>query len=536
MPRHLIVGDSVTDLVAAGSSGEVQWNSGGSIAGASGLITNGTKLGVGISPTAMLHLKAGTASANTAPLKFTAGTNLGTPETGALEFNGANLFITDNVLSGIRRTLLYADLSNLTGTVSIARGGTATTSQTTNGLCYYNGSIITSGSNVTYDGTTFQVNGKYFATTFNTASTPTTSDGLAIAWNKSGGSAEVNFYNRFNNGGGSQGGFDYWQGTASNTYTRLAFLDANSYLYLYRSSSGVQLGGDWSLSRDGSASATVSGRLYVNAGTWTSTSTNRSAIQSGVTLNPSGASSARVWGLFFGANGAGNQNITDGWALNGMEGNAGYSGSATCAGANGVLAYCYNNGTGTLTDARGLHLIGMPDNAASGGHMTNIYWLEVNPYAPAFSANNQKRIGIQIDAMPSVGLWTGCTSAAIAITGTSGNTRDGIQFGGDSFLYRPSSGVIGTDVDFAVMTAGKGLRVKEGSNAKMGTSTLVGGTVTVSTTAVTANSRIFLTGQNSSGTHGELTVSARVAGTSFTITSSSGTDTRSVAWLLMEPA
>ena len=49
------------------------------------------RVGIGnTSPTAMLHLKAGTASTSTAPLKFTAGTNLTTPEDGAMEFDGSN--------------------------------------------------------------------------------------------------------------------------------------------------------------------------------------------------------------------------------------------------------------------------------------------------------------------------------------------------------------------------------------------------------------------------------------------------------------
>lgn len=85
-------------------------------------------------------------------------------------------------------------------------------------------------------------------------------------------------------------------------------------------------------------------------------------------------------------------------------------------------------------------------------------------------------------------------------------------------------------------TFGDGFKVTEGSDEAMGVATLTAGTVTVSTAKVTANSRIFLTGQNSSGTHGELTVSARSVGVSFTITSSSGSDTRSVAWLLVEPS
>ena len=81
-----------------------------------------------------------------------------------------------------------------------------------------------------------------------------------------------------------------------------------------------------------------------------------------------------------------------------------------------------------------------------------------------------------------------------------------------------------------------GLYITEGSNKMMGAATLVAGTVTVNNTAVTANSRIFLCCQTPGGTPGFLRVSARVAGTSFTILSSSGTDTSTVAWLIVEPA
>jgi len=73
-------------------------------------------------------------------------------------------------------------------------------------------------------------------------------------------------------------------------------------------------------------------------------------------------------------------------------------------------------------------------------------------------------------------------------------------------------------------------------NLAAGSATLVAGTVTVSTTNVTANTIIILTGQNSSGTHGELTVSNRTAGTSFVITSSNAGDTRLVGYILIEPA
>jgi hypothetical protein len=107
----------------------------------------------------------------------------------------------------------------------------------------------------------------------------------------------------------------------------------------------------------------------------------------------------------------------------------------------------------------------------------------------------------------------------------------------DTTWARQGVAQIGTpDSDIIIGLAGKGLRVKEGTNAKMGTAVLVGGSKVVSTTAVTSTSRIYITSNVDGGTPGWLRVSARTAGTSFTITSSSGSDTSTVAWLLVEPA
>ena len=53
------------------------------------------KISIGsITPTAYLHLKAGTASANTAPIKLTAGTVNTTPESGTIEFTGTDFYLT----------------------------------------------------------------------------------------------------------------------------------------------------------------------------------------------------------------------------------------------------------------------------------------------------------------------------------------------------------------------------------------------------------------------------------------------------------
>jgi hypothetical protein len=107
--------------------------------------------------------------------------------------------------------------------------------------------------------------------------------------------------------------------------------------------------------------------------------------------------------------------------------------------------------------------------------------------------------------------------------------------------YLPLSGGVLTgelDItggDLVVQTAGFGLEVAEGANAKQGTAVLVAGTVTVANTSVTANSRILLTSQVDGGTPGFLRVSARVAATSFTITSSNVADTSTAAFEIFEP-
>ena len=70
--------------------------------------------------------------------------------------------------------------------------------------------------------------------------------------------------------------------------------------------------------------------------------------------------------------------------------------------------------------------------------------------------------------------------------------------------------------------------------ANAGTGTLSGGTVTISTTAVTANSLIFLQDTSSSITNvGTLIVSSKTAGTSFTVTSTLALDTSTFNWLII---
>ena len=90
-----------------------------------GLIIQGNT-GIGTtSPTAALHLRAGASTASTgAPLKFTSGTNLTTPEDGAVEFDGTNYFAS---VGSVRYTLA----KTLTATATLNFPSTGANSSST---------------------------------------------------------------------------------------------------------------------------------------------------------------------------------------------------------------------------------------------------------------------------------------------------------------------------------------------------------------------------------------------------------------------
>ncbi len=90
--------------------------------------------------------------------------------------------------------------------------------------------------------------------------------------------------------------------------------------------------------------------------------------------------------------------------------------------------------------------------------------------------------------------------------------------------------------DVKLKIAGYGIYIKEGTNATSGSITLSGGTAVVTTTKVTANSRIQLTSQGGGTNHGAQYISARTVGSSFTITSTNASDTDKIAWFLIEPS
>ena len=80
------------------------------------------KVGIGTTtPTALLMLAAGTATANTAPLKFTSGTNLATPEAGAIEYN--NTFHVTNSDATRRHVVTAPNTTKVTASAPYTNDG-----------------------------------------------------------------------------------------------------------------------------------------------------------------------------------------------------------------------------------------------------------------------------------------------------------------------------------------------------------------------------------------------------------------------------
>ena len=219
----------------------------------------------------------------------------------------------------------------------------------------------------------------------------------------------------------------------------------------------------------------------------------------------------------------------------------------TSAANNSWNSVCYGNGlfVAVSYDGSGNRVMTSP-NGTTWTLRTSAadnQWFSVCYGNGLFAAVAGSGTGNRVMTSPDGITWTLRTSAADNqwfFVYYSGGTFVALSLSGAGSRVMTSGKKISHETDFGGDLVsphlGRGLKIKEGSNAKMGTAVLVAGALTVSTTAVTATSRIFLTSQSDGGTVGFQRVSARTAGTSFTITSSNPLDTSTIAWFIVEPS
>ena len=251
--------------------------------------------------------------------------------------------------------------------------------------------------------------------------------------------------------------------------------------------------------------------------------------------------------MFFSGNGAGasgsNYEINWSGSATGYITNSRFQTAITSIGIAGVQQSINIASVGQLVRVIGASFFGT--SAAAANWFTNL------PASVLEMSNGDMNFATQVRFTVAPGLRPATSGAnALGINVNGADTFDRLRILGtgaielgpgsaarDTTWSRQGVAMIGTsDSDIVIGLAGKGVRIKEGTNARMGVATLVAGTVTVNNTSVTANTRIMLSIQNSSGTIGAVYVSARVAGTSFTITSTNAAHTSIVAWELIEPA
>ncbi len=193
-----------------------------SIASGGAVTIFGGKVGLGVTATSVLHIKAGTAAANTAPIKLTAGTNLTSPESGSIEFDGTDLFFTP---SSTRRTFAFLNGNQTFSGVTTFSNTTTSTSTTTGALTVAGGLGIVGTS--------------YFGNTINSATS--TSKKLSL---NSTGSEQFLIANNFLRLQYDNGSATGWQGAGGGF--EVGMNDAATVFFqMYNRTSNAPIASSW---------------------------------------------------------------------------------------------------------------------------------------------------------------------------------------------------------------------------------------------------------------------------------------------------
>lgn len=132
----------------------------------------------------------------------------------------------------------------------------------------------------------------------------------------------------------------------------------------------------------------------------------------------------------------------------------------------------------------------------------------------------------------------GIPLSIVAITNIYGTTNVMTTWGqsGTNDVWRVAHGLgpmLTLATNLLILHTNISLSVSSGINQRAGNATLVGGTLTVANTSVTANTLVMLSPKTVGGAIGTYTYTLS-AGASFTINSSSGTDTSVISYFLIE--
>jgi hypothetical protein len=206
-----------------------------------------------------------------------------------------------------------------------------------------------------------------------------------------------------------------------------------------------------------------------------------------------------------------------------LERTGGSAGNATANIGNGFLELKMNSGVNAIS-VQG-------PNATQGR-------LDIRPLAKSSATGGDS-------AYLTTQNWLNTAISMFALNTASGSDVLQIGRGGGlpgptsiEFLVNAAAGTGTPVLAGGILSSGKWYVGSVGTSAKFirhGTAALTAGAVTVNDANITASTRIFLTSNTDGGTPGWVRVSTRSVGVSFTITSSSGTDTSTIAYLEVEP-
>lgn len=161
-------GDLAVSAAAGGSTTQVQYNNGGSLAGSANFIHDGTDVGIGTSPdgTSWLQIAGGTTTK--ASLELIGGTLMTTPDDGSIEYDGGIFYGTPNANN--RGVMLTENF--------VARTGTKTMTNNTNLQSIFGGGTggLTNGA-LTVQGTETY----FFECSLNLSSMSATSGNLGFS-------------------------------------------------------------------------------------------------------------------------------------------------------------------------------------------------------------------------------------------------------------------------------------------------------------------------------------------------------------------